>query len=670
MFWVLFLTVNTRYLGLFLSFQNFFQKNSKFLKPFIDLQGFIYRKAKNHTIFDRRFLSMRKNIFKKSLGMILATGLMMASFTGCGGSESATTHEEATTASESTSASESSKREDNYAVETADECEGEVSYSNSSSAAAASDTEDSVSANYEVSDGALSGETFNTNSAVTKKGGLDTSWNDIGQYNTREYAHIAENDFISTSKENVSTFSADVDTASYSNIRGYINDGNIIPEDSVRVEEMINYFHYDYEEPKSGEPFSVNMEVDGCPWNENHQLVMIGLKAKAIEEHDRKPTNFVFLIDTSGSMNQSDKLPLVKCAFVKLLSELDENDTVSIVTYAGSDKVILEGESGQNTDKIASAIEELEAYGSTNGSAGINTAYKIAERYYNKKGNNRVILATDGDLNVGVTSESGLTELITEKKDNGIFLSVLGFGTDNLKDNKLEALADNGDGNYAFIDSVYEAKRVLVEEMGATLETVAKDVKLQTTFDEEVVEKYRLIGYENRMLAKEDFDDDSVDAGEIGSGHEVTALYEIVPTKDADISGKSGKTHILDLDIRYKEPKADDSKLLQYTCKYSKKGFDNDASDNMLWAESVACFGMFLKNSDYAGESSIDMARSLASQTRYSDDALRVEFMSLLDQAENIYYGRVFDDYGDYDNWNDYDKDYSDDSDVQEIEAN
>ena len=635
------------------------------MKPFIDLQGFIYRKAKNHTIFDRRFLSMRKNIFKKSLGMILATGLMMASFTGCGSSESATTHEESTTASESTSASESSKREDNYAVETADECEGEVS-----SAAAASDTEDSVSANYEVSDGALSGETFNTNSAVTKKGGLDTSWNDIGQYNTREYAHIAENDFISTSKENVSTFSADVDTASYSNIRGYINDGNIIPEDSVRVEEMINYFHYDYEEPKSGEPFSVNMEVDGCPWNENHQLVMIGLKAKAIEEHDRKPTNFVFLIDTSGSMNQSDKLPLVKCAFVKLLSELDENDTVSIVTYAGSDKVILEGESGQNTDKIASAIEELEAYGSTNGSAGINTAYKIAERYYNKKGNNRVILATDGDLNVGVTSESGLTELITEKKDNGIFLSVLGFGTDNLKDNKLEALADNGDGNYAFIDSVYEAKRVLVEEMGATLETVAKDVKLQTTFDEEVVEKYRLIGYENRMLAKEDFDDDSVDAGEIGSGHEVTALYEIVPTKDADISGKSGKTHILDLDIRYKEPKADDSKLLQYTCKYSKKGFDNDASDNMLWAESVACFGMFLKNSDYAGESSIDMARSLASQTRYSDDALRVEFMSLLDQAENIYYGRVFDDYGDYDNWNDYDKDYSDDSDVQEIEAN
>ena len=613
---------------------------------------------------------MRKNIFKKSLGMILATGLMMASFTGCGGSESATTHEEATTASESTSDSESSKREDNYAVETADECEDEVSNSNSSSAAAASDTEDSVSANYEVSDGALSGETFNTNSAVTKKGGLDTSWNDIGQYNTREYAHIAENDFISTSKENVSTFSADVDTASYSNIRGYINDGNIIPEDSVRVEEMINYFHYDYEEPKSGEPFSVNMEVDGCPWNENHQLVMIGLKAKAIEEHDRKPTNFVFLIDTSGSMNQSDKLPLVKCAFVKLLSELDENDTVSIVTYAGSDKVILEGESGQNTDKIASAIEELEAYGSTNGSAGINTAYKIAERYYNKKGNNRVILATDGDLNVGVTSESGLTELITEKKDNGIFLSVLGFGTDNLKDNKLEALADNGDGNYAFIDSVYEAKRVLVEEMGATLETVAKDVKLQTTFDEEVVEKYRLIGYENRMLAKEDFDDDSVDAGEIGSGHEVTALYEIVPTKDADISGKSGKTHILDLDIRYKEPKADDSKLLQYTCKYSKKGFDNDASDNMLWAESVACFGMFLKNSDYAGESSIDMARSLASQTRYSDDALRVEFMSLLDQAENIYYGRVFDDYGDYDNWNDYDKDYSDDSDVQEIEAN
>ena len=613
---------------------------------------------------------MRKNNFKKTLGMVLATSMMVASLTGCGGSsENAASDQAATTANEPTA----TKEDYNYEYEeTADDCDESYSSSDASSGAAAteaaSNSYDSLQGNYAVeSDSSRNalGTTSKSNS------NWDNSWYDYDPYDSRDYAHVSENDFISTSKENVSTFSADVDTASYSNVRSYIANGSVAPEDSVRIEEMINYFHYDYDEPKSGEPFSVNMEVDGCPWNEDHQLVMIGLKAKAIEKRDRKPTNFVFLIDTSGSMNQPNKLPLVKCAFVKLLSELDEDDTVSIVTYAGSDRVILEGESGRNTHKIANALEELEAYGSTNGSAGINTAYKIAERYYNKKGNNRVILATDGDLNVGVTSEEGLTELITEKKDNGIFLSVLGFGTDNLKDNKLEALADNGDGNYAFIDSVYEAKRVLVEEMGSTLETVAKDVKLQTTFDKEVVEKYRLIGYENRMLAKEDFDDDSVDAGEIGSGHEVTALYEIIPTKDADISGNSGKTHILDLDIRYKEPKEDDSQLLQYTCKYSNKGFDNDASDNMLWAESVACFGMFLKGSEYAGRSSLNLARSLASQTNYSNDALRVEYMSLLEQAEYIYRGLAYDDYYDYD-WDDYDKDYSNESSsgVKEIEAN
>ena len=432
----------------------------------------------------------------------------------------------------------------------------------------------------------------------------------------------------------------------------------MVPEDAVRIEEMINYFHYDYDEPKKGEPFSVNMEVDACPWNENHQLVMIGLKAKKIDDSKRKPTNFVFLIDTSGSMNSSDKLPLVKTAYNKLLNELGEDDTVSIVTYAGSDTVVLEGESGDNTDVISEAIENLEAHGSTNGSAGINTAYELAETYFKKGGNNRVILATDGDLNVGVTSEDGLTELITEKKESGIYLSVLGFGTDNLKDNKLEALADNGNGNYAYIDSVYEAKRVLVEEMGATLETVAKDVKLQTTFDENVVEKYRLIGYENRMMANEDFDDDSVDGGEIGSGHEVTAIYEIVPAKGVDIS--SGK-HILDFSVRYKKPNADDSKLLEYKCNYSKNGFNNQASDNMLWAESLACFGMILKGSDYSNECTFDLARQLAEKTSYKDDSLKVEYLELLDQAEDIYEGsysqRDYDDDYDDDDYSDYDND-------------
>ena len=588
---------------------------------------------------------MRKNILKKSMVGILAAGFIMSSLTGCGTQTSTESGNSDTPKTDSYSTTEAEVYEDyEYEEETAEACDSESS------------------SNYTQSSNATSNAT--SDSTAFKSKSNYSYEEEVMPYtsDSREYDHEAENDFISTARESVSTFSADVDTASYSNIRGYINDGNVIPEDAVRVEEMINYFHYDYKEPKKGEPFSVNMEVDGCPWNPNHQLVMIGLKAKAIEESDRKPTNFVFLIDTSGSMNQRDKLPLVKCAFVKLLNELDENDTVSIVTYAGSDEVILQGESGANTDVIADAIEQLEAHGSTNGSAGINTAYQIAEKYYNRKGNNRVILATDGDLNVGVTSEDGLTKLITEKKESGIFLSVLGFGNDNLKDNKLEALADNGNGNYAYIDSVYEAKRVLVEEMGATLETVAKDVKLQATFDESVVEKYRLIGYENRMLAKEDFDNDKVDGGEIGSGHEVTALYEIVPTKDADIYGYSDNNHILDLSIRYKAPKADESKLLKYSCQYSSDGFDNDASDNMLWAESVACFGMFLSNSDYSGKSTIDMARNLALKTAYTRDALRVEYISLLDQAEGIYgyRGRMVDDYDydyDYDDYSEYDND-------------
>ena len=571
---------------------------------------------------------MRKVLFKKSLGIILAASIMAASVSGCGSSDATAPSDTSSGVYESTT---------------------EANYESSSSASQSSNAVSSAST-YEESTTDSSSNTNKKQARETLSAG-DTYYGDVdcedydptinwpwvdGDNDSREYGYTSENDFIKTAEEATSTFAADVDTASYSNIRSYLNNGNVVPEDAVRIEEMINYFHYDYDEPKKKEPFSVNMEVDGCPWNEDHQLVMIGLKAKAIDTTDRKPTNFVFLIDTSGSMDQSDKLPLVKTAYIKLLNELDENDTVSIVTYAGSDTVVLEGESGENTDEIADAIEELSAHGSTNGSAGINTAYEIAEKYFIKGGNNRVILATDGDLNVGVTSEDGLTELITEKKESGIYLSVLGFGTDNLKDNKLEALADNGNGNYAFIDSVYEAKRVLVQEMGATLETVAKDVKLQTTFDPDVVEKYRLVGYDNRMMANEDFDDDSVDGGEIGSGHEVTAIYEIVPAKGVDT--KAGK-HILDLSIRYKKPDADDSKLLEYSCNYSKGGFDNQASDNMLWAESLACFGLYLKGSDYKGNASIDLARSLAEQTSYGKDALKVEYMDLLDEAEDIYEG-------------------------------
>ena len=601
---------------------------------------------------------MRKVLFKKSLSIILAAGIMAASVTACGANEEATNQSD--TVYETTEASDSSSSASNVS--------GGSAVSSSSSASSDSEASDSMSSNTSFSNKQKnSRETGDVNQGENFYGYDDSTsldvnwpWSDDDSDN-REYGHVSENDFIQTSTEPTSTFAADVDTASYSNVRNYLNSGLMVPEDAVRIEEMINYFHYDYDEPKKGEPFSVNMEVDACPWNENHQLVMIGLKAKKIDDSKRKPTNFVFLIDTSGSMNSSDKLPLVKTAYNKLLNELGEDDTVSIVTYAGSDTVVLEGESGDNTDVISEAIENLEAHGSTNGSAGINTAYELAETYFKKGGNNRVILATDGDLNVGVTSEDGLTELITEKKESGIYLSVLGFGSDNLKDNKLEALADNGNGNYAYIDSVYEAKRVLVEEMGATLETVAKDVKLQTTFDENVVEKYRLIGYENRMMANEDFDDDSVDGGEIGSGHEVTAIYEIVPAKGVDTS--SGK-HILDFSVRYKKPNADDSKLLEYKCNYSKNGFNNQASDNMLWAESLACFGMILKGSDYSNECTFDLARQLAEKTSYKDDSLKVEYLELLDQAEDIYEGS----YSQRDNDDDYDDDDYDDDDYSDYD--
>ena len=590
---------------------------------------------------------MRKSIitknFKKLVAMSLATGMMLSSLTACGGSDSAET-------APSDSGSHSYTAETTEASADYSDSDG-ASYSSSAATAEAEDTD-------------MYSNNVNTLSPDLKEK-QNGAYNQREESDQREYDHVAENDFIATAVENTSTFAADVDTASYSNLRGYLNSGSVIPEDAVRIEEMVNYFHYDYKEPENGEPFSVNMEVDECPWNEDHQLVMIGLKAKAIDVSERKPTNFVFLIDTSGSMNSSDKLPLVKTAFIKLLNELNENDTVSIVTYAGSDKVVLEGVTGDNTDEIAEAIEELEAYGSTNGSAGINTAYDIAEDYFIKGGNNRVILATDGDLNVGVTSQDDLTDLITEKKESGIYLSVLGFGNDNLKDNKLEALADNGNGNYAFIDSRYEAKRVLVKEMGATLETVAKDVKLQTTFDESVVEKYRLVGYENRVMANEDFDNDAVDGGEIGSGHEVTAIYEIIPTDEAVKGGFADKNHILDLSIRYKEPDKDKSKLLEYACNYGKDSFGNDASDNMLWAESVACFGMFLMDSEYAGDASIELARKLAKKTNYSKDALRVEYLTLLDEAEEIY-GDGY--HGDYDDDYDYEDDYED-SDVNVIDA-
>lgn len=443
---------------------------------------------------------------------------------------------------------------------------------------------------------------------------------------TREYDYEDENPFYTAEKTPYSTFAADVDTASYSNIRSYIQDGTLVPISAVRIEEMINYFHYDYEAPKSGEPFSVNMEIGDCPWNTEHKLVQIGLQTEQLDLGNAKPSNFVFLVDTSGSMGMPDKLPLVQTAFTQLVENLGENDRISIVTYAGSDEILLSGARGDETDKITAAIDSMTAYGSTNGSAGINTAYELAEEYFIKGGNNRVILATDGDLNVGITDEGGLTKLIEEKKKSNVYFSVLGFGTDNLKDNKLEALADHGNGNYAFIDSVYEAKRVLVNELGATLHTVAKDVKFQTEFNPDVISEYRLIGYENRTMAAEDFDDDTVDGGEIGAGHRVTALYEVSLTDSALTFDSSAK--LLDLSIRYKEPEEDESKLLTY--ELTSDAYSPEASDNMKWASSVAAFGMLLRESEYSGTANYDMIIQLADSTSHNDDPLKNEFISLV----------------------------------------
>ena len=344
-----------------------------------------------------------------------------------------------------------------------------------------------------------------------------------GDFNTEEYNYISENGYKTTVKEPLSTFSVDVDTASYSNLRRYINSGQQIPADAVRIEEMLNYFSYDYPEPENGDPFSVTTEYSDCPWNEDNRLLLIGLQAKEIDVSRRPPSNLVFLLDISGSMYSDDKLPLVQKSFTMLAENLTQKDRVSIVTYAGYESVVLDGVSGDQTARIAAALDDLEAGGSTAGAAGIEKAYELARKNYISGGNNRVILATDGDLNVGISSEGELTRLIQEKKKDGVHLSVIGVGTGNLKDNKMEALADNGDGNYNYIDSIFEAKKVLVDEMGGTLVTVAKDVKIQVEFNPRYVSGYRLIGYENRLLNQEDFNDDKVDAGEIGSGHCVTA---------------------------------------------------------------------------------------------------------------------------------------------------
>ncbi len=476
----------------------------------------------------------------------------------------------------------------------------------------------------------------------------DYAGNEMGviehDYNTEEYNSIVENSYRSVAAEPLSTFSIDVDTASYTNLRRMINEGWDIVPDAIRIEEMINYFNYDYSEPNEGEPFSVTTELTDCPWNEDTQLMLIGLQAEEVDMSDRAPMNLVFLIDVSGSMYSDNKLPLVQKSFTLLTENLTAQDRISIVTYAGEDKVVLEGADGNDQAAVLEAINELTAGGSTAGAAGITTAYKIAEKYFISGGNNRIILATDGDLNVGISSEAELTDLVEEKRESGVFLSVLGFGSGNIKDNKMEALADNGNGNYAYIDSLLEAKRVLVEEMGGTLVTVAKDVKIQVEFNPAYIKGYRLVGYENRMLAAEDFEDDTKDAGEIGAGHSVTALYEVVPVDSpmeltsADLKYESGEAagiengELLTVALRYKEPDGDESKLLEYPVE--EAAYSSEMSDNLAFAAAVAEFGLVLRESEYKGTADCESVLELLAQCDYANDIYKTEFEQLVEEMQ------------------------------------
>ena len=465
-------------------------------------------------------------------------------------------------------------------------------------------------------------------------------------WNTEEYANIRENVFKDVSTSPLSTFSADVDSASYSNLRRLINSGytlSQIPEGAVRAEEMINYFTYDYKGPEGNDPFGVNAEISTCPWNSEHKLLHLGLQTEAIDFSNTPDSNIVLLVDVSGSMSDENKLPLVKESFSLLIDQLSEKDTVSIVTYASGVNVVLEGVSGDKKDKITNALESLRAGGATNGTGGIDEAYRIAEANFIKNGNNRVIIASDGDFNVGKSSASDLSKQIKEKAEKGIFLSVLGFGMYNYSDERMETLADDGNGNYAYIDTLHEAKKVLVNELSANMLTVAKDVKLQVEFNPKYVSEYRLIGYENRALNNEDFNDNKKDAGEIGAGHSVTVLYEIVPTTEENSNTQDLKYQTcnltdealksndwLTLSIRYKEPDEDESKLLEY--EIGSNYYTDKPSEDFIFSAAVAEFAMVLRNSEYVADGSLDHIVEELNTIPLKDEYRR-EFATLVDKV-------------------------------------
>jgi Ca-activated chloride channel family protein len=487
--------------------------------------------------------------------------------------------------------------------------------------------------------------------------------------NTESYSPVAENGYKDPGKAPYSTFSIDVDNASYSNVRRFINLGQQVPEDAVRIEEMVNYFKYDYPQADGQHPFSVYTETGICPWNKSHYLLHIGLRAKEIDKGELPPSNLVFLLDVSGSMDQPNKLPLLKSAFGLLVNELRAQDRVAIVVYAGAAGVVLESTPGNRKEIIMQALDNLQAGGSTAGRQGIMLAYKIAEKNFMREGNNRIILATDGDFNVGVSDNTSMERLVEEKRGLGVYMTVLGFGMGNIKDDKMEIIADKGNGNYAYIDNIQEARRVLVQEFGGTLFTIAKDVKFQVEFNPAYVKSYRLVGYENRLLNDEDFNDDTKDAGEMGAGHTVTALYEIVPAGSdenlplvdplryqqehrgfgallprGDTPGNSPHNTLINsprdtprdsprelcnIKLRYKLPDGLTSKMFEKPVGTLVKQV-SETTDRFRFSAAVASFGMILRNSPYKGNASVSDVVSLASGARGTDpDGYRAEFVRL-----------------------------------------
>ncbi|MCR5357487.1 MAG: VWA domain-containing protein [Lachnospiraceae bacterium] len=611
---------------------------------------------------------MKKTYITRMITVAMAITMALSALTGCGRNAATAPMSEAkydaSTAAEACAPAENYVEyeeeydpgyyDEGYEYEAA--AEDYDTYLNSGYEGAAAETTGEEYATYDGSYdmAAKSYASRETGKSESYLGGIYDSYNgydyDDEKYSNEEYSELDEQGYKSVKNHPLSTFAADVDTASYSNLRRMLSEGyslRNLPEGSVRIEEMLNYFDYDYEGPRGKEPFGVNTEISTCPWNPAALLMSIGLKTEDIDFENTPDSNLVFLIDVSGSMAADDKLPLLQEAFCMLVDELSDKDRVSIVTYTNGVETVLAGEKGSNTRTIKRAINHLFAGGGTNGSDGIQTAYRLAEKNFIKGGNNRIILATDGDLNIGLTSVEELEDLISKKKESGVYLSVLGFGTGNLKDNKMETLADKGNGNYSYIDSVREAEKVMVKELSANMLTVCKDVKFQVEFNPEFVKGYRLVGYANRAMKDRDFNNDRKDGGEIGAGHEVTVLYEIIPNDEDTVLtlgcvgagdlkyadqfrsryDHKGNDELLTLSIRYKRPAEDKSSLLSYPVTFND--YTYSPSDDFIFQSAVAEFGLVASDSLFSADADLDDAIDMLESIRLNDE-YKQEFYEMI----------------------------------------